>query len=90
MKARKYEGGGPIGPKAKGVSSKYEENRAKKQKEQQEMADSNRRQNEINKRKRMEENPEQYKKALGVPAFYKPVGGGTVGISSAEYRKAKK
>jgi hypothetical protein len=96
MKARKYEMGGPITPKGKdkGLTAKqrstYELNREKKQAEQQEKADSTRRQNEIDKRKRMEENPEQYKKALGVPAFYKPVGGGTVGISTAEYRKPKK
>lgn len=90
MKARKYEGGGPIGPKAKGVSSKYEENRAKKQKEQQESANSFRRQMEINKKKRQEANPEGYSKAIAVPAFYNKVEGGTQGISTAEYRKPKK
>ena len=96
MKARKYEMGGPITPKnkdkelAKKQGSAYEENRKKKQAEQVEKANSNRRQMEIDKRKRMEANPEQYNRALGVPSFYKPVGGGTVGVSTAEYRKPNK
>jgi hypothetical protein len=38
----------------------------------------------------MEANPEQYTKAMAVPAFYKKVEGGTQGISTAEYRKPKK
>jgi len=96
MKARKYEMGGPIGPKkkdkdlAKKQVSAYELNKEKKREEQQEKANSTRRQNEIDQRKRMEANPEQYTKAMAVPAFYKKVEGGTQGISTAEYRKPKK
>lgn len=96
MKARKYEMGGPITPKnkEKGMTAKqksaYELNREKKQAEQQESANSFRRQTEINKKKRQEANPEQYTKAMAVPAFYKKVEGGTQGISTAEYRKPKK
>ena len=95
MKARKYEMGGPIGPKkkdkdlAKMQVSAYELNR-KKREEQQEKANSTRRQNEIDQRNRMEANPEIYTKAMEVPAFYKKVEGGTQGISTAEYRKPKK
>jgi hypothetical protein len=98
LKPKTYANGGPITPdprkKDKELEKKqvsaYEENRKKKQEEQVEKANSNRRKTEIDKRKRMEANPEQYNRALGVPAFYKPVGGGTVGVSTAEYRKPNK
>lgn len=94
MKAKKYANGGPVDPDkkkkvaaAKGkTSSAYEARRAESRKEQESGANLTRRQMEINQRVRMEQNPEAYRKALSTPAYYKPVGGGTQGISSAEIK----
>jgi hypothetical protein len=99
MKAKKYANGGPVDPDkkkknvaaAKGkTSSAYEARRAESRQKQEAGANITRRQTEINKRVRMEQNPEAYNKALAVPAYYKPVGGGTQGISSAEIKSGAK
>lgn len=90
MKARKYEGGGPIGPKgkgaSKGASSAYEANRIKKQKEQEENANVVRRQNAINRANRQLANPNAYETSQqrASSPTYKSVSGERVGISSAE------
>jgi len=101
MKAKKYANGGPVDPKRKpvagkkavvkkGVSSEYEARREEARKKQEAGANLTRRQMEINKRVRMEQNPEAYSKALSAPAFYNRVEGGTRGISSAEIKSDAK
>jgi hypothetical protein len=101
MKAKKYANGGPVDPKRKpvagkkavvkkGVSSEYEARREEARKKQEADANLVRRQMEINKRVRMEQNPEAYNKALGTTPQYKQVGGGAQGISTAEIKSGAK
>lgn len=101
MKAKKYANGGPVDPKKKpvagkkavvkkGVSSEYEARREESRKKQEADANLVRRQMEINKRVRMEQNPEAYNKALGTTPQYKQVGGRSQGISTAEIKSGAK
>jgi hypothetical protein len=101
MKAKKYANGGPVDPKKKpvagkkavvkkGVSSEYEARREEARKKQEADANLVRRQMEINKRVRMEQNPEAYNKALGTTPQYKQVGGRAQGISTAEIKSGAK
>jgi len=101
MKAKKYANGGPVDPKKKpvagkkavvkkGVSSEYEARREEARKKQEADANLVRRQMEINKRVRMEQNPEAYNKALGTTPQYKQVGGSAQGISTAEIKSGAK
>jgi hypothetical protein len=93
MKAKKYANGGPVDPKKKKAaaakaktSSAYEARRAESRKEQEAGANLTRRQMEINKRVRMEQNPEAYNRALATTPQYKQVSGRAQGISSAEIK----
>ena len=101
MKAKKYANGGPVDPKKKpvagkkavvkkGVSSEYEARREEARKKQEADANLVRRQMEINKRVRMEQNPEAYNKALGTTPQYKQLGGRAQGISTAEIKSGAK
>jgi len=98
MKAKKYANGGPVDPDkkkkvaaAKGkTSAAYEARRAESRKQSEENANLTRRQMEINKRTRMEQNPEAYSKARATTPQYKQVSGRAQGISTAEVKGASK